>query len=122
MILGEYGSVPGDIREPLADIQTSGKHLLRLINDVLDLAKIEAGRMELGLAQYSPSDIVESVRATGRRPPRHADRLMDGFLRNVWVGDTRRSRVVWQASKRRVSAKRACDNEIKEIPDHGSLP
>ena len=67
MILGEiYGPVPGDMREPLADIQASGKHLLRLINNVLDLAKIEAGRMELALADYSPGDIVESVRATLR--------------------------------------------------------
>ncbi len=67
MILGEvYGEVPADMKEPLEDIQTSGKHLLRLINNVLDLAKIEAGRMELALADYSVQDMVESVRATLR--------------------------------------------------------
>jgi signal transduction histidine kinase len=67
MILGEvYGEVPADMKEPLRDIQTSGKHLLRLINNVLDLAKIEAGRMELALADYSVQDMVESVRATLR--------------------------------------------------------
>jgi len=67
MILGEvYGEVPGDMKEPLEDIQTSGKHLLRLINNVLDLAKIEAGRMELALADYSVQDMVESVRTTLR--------------------------------------------------------
>ena len=65
MILGEvYGPVPADLSEPLQDIQSSGKHLLRLINNVLDLAKIEAGRMELALADYSVQDTVESVRAT----------------------------------------------------------
>ena len=47
-------------------MQTSGKHLLRLINNVLDLAKIEAGRMELALSDYSVHDTVESVRATLR--------------------------------------------------------
>ncbi len=67
MILGEiYGAVPADMKGPLEDIQTSGKHLLRLINNVLDLAKIEAGRMELALADYSVQDTVEGVRATLR--------------------------------------------------------
>jgi signal transduction histidine kinase len=63
MILGEvYGELPPDLRVPLTDIQSSGKHLLRLINNVLDLSKIEAGRMELALADYSVQDTVESVR------------------------------------------------------------
>jgi signal transduction histidine kinase len=47
-------------------MQLSGKHLLRLINNVLDLAKIEAGRMELALADYSVHEVVESVRSTLR--------------------------------------------------------
>jgi signal transduction histidine kinase len=67
MILGGiYGDVPGDMAEPLKDMQTSGKHLLRLINNVLDLAKIEAGRMELALGDYSVQDTVAGVHATLR--------------------------------------------------------
>jgi len=67
MILGQiYGEVSADMKGPLEDIQSSGKHLLRLINNVLDLAKIEAGRMELALADYSILDTAESVRATLR--------------------------------------------------------
>jgi signal transduction histidine kinase len=65
MILDEvYGDIPANLKEPLADVQTNGKHLLRLINDVLDLSKIEAGRMELSLAEYSVQDIVDTVRAS----------------------------------------------------------
>jgi len=65
MILGRvYGEVPAALQEPLADIQSSGRHLLRLINNVLDLSKIEAGRMELTLADYSVQETVESVRAS----------------------------------------------------------
>ena len=67
LIMGEvYGEVPQDMKEPLADIQSSGKHLLGLINNVLDLAKIEAGRMELALADYSVLDTVARVHSTLR--------------------------------------------------------
>jgi signal transduction histidine kinase len=63
MILGDvYGEVPADLKEPLTDVQNSGKHLLRLINNVLDLSKIEAGRMELALGDYSAQDTVASIR------------------------------------------------------------
>jgi signal transduction histidine kinase len=58
---GLYGPLPAEIEEPLADIQTNGRHLLRLINDVLDLSKIEAGRMELAPTDYSPAEVLESV-------------------------------------------------------------
>ena len=61
-----YGEVPESLREPLVDIQTNGRHLLRLINDVLDLSKIEAGRLELGVGEYSVQEIVEVVHASLR--------------------------------------------------------
>ena len=65
---GLYGDVPEDLKEPLADIQTNGRHLLGLINDVLDLAKIEAGRMDLALEEYVVQDVVDSVRVSLRSP------------------------------------------------------
>ena len=61
-----YGEVPPTVREPLVDIQTNGRHLIRLINDVLDLSKIEAGRFELGVDEYSVQEIVDVVRASLR--------------------------------------------------------
>jgi signal transduction histidine kinase len=61
---GIYGDVPPEVKVPLTDIQNSGKHLLRLINNVLDLSKIEAGRMELTLTDYVAEDTVERVRAS----------------------------------------------------------
>ena len=63
---GVYGDVPPEIREPVADINTCGKQLLRLINDVLDLSKIEAGRMELALDAYSVEDVVNTVKTSLR--------------------------------------------------------
>jgi PAS domain S-box-containing protein len=48
-------------REYLTDVLTSGKHLLQLINDVLDLAKIEAGKMELFPEAFSVRQATEEV-------------------------------------------------------------
>ena len=59
-----YGEIPPQLKEPLMDVQANGKHLLNLINDVLDLSKIEAGRMELALAEYSVQDIVDTLKAS----------------------------------------------------------
>jgi signal transduction histidine kinase len=63
---GIYGEVSPEVRSALEEIQSSGTHLLRLINNVLDLAKIEAGRMELALADYSAQETVGRVLSTLR--------------------------------------------------------
>ena len=56
-----YGAVPDTIREVLERVQQSGKHLLGLINAVLDLSKIEARRLTLTLADYSMQEVVSSI-------------------------------------------------------------
>ena len=56
-----YGEPSEKMREVLKRIESNGKHLLGLINDVLDLSKIEAGQLTLALADYSLKDIVHGV-------------------------------------------------------------
>ncbi|MCH8882262.1 MAG: GAF domain-containing sensor histidine kinase [SAR324 cluster bacterium] len=56
-----YGEVPDKVTEVLDRVTVSGNHLLGLINNVLDLAKIEAGQLDLSLADYSMKDVVQNV-------------------------------------------------------------
>ncbi|UVO27510.1 sensor histidine kinase [Bradyrhizobium arachidis] len=58
---GIYGAPPERMRSALERIQRNGRHLLGLINDVLDLSKIEAGQLRLSLADYSVEDLVGGV-------------------------------------------------------------
>jgi signal transduction histidine kinase len=56
-----YGDVPEKIKEILQYVETSGRHLLSLINDILDLSKIEAGQLKLSLNEYFIQEVVHSV-------------------------------------------------------------
>jgi signal transduction histidine kinase len=56
-----YGDIPEKVRESLGRVQQSSKHLLALISAVLDISRIEAGRFELSIAQYSLLSIVNTA-------------------------------------------------------------
>src|SRR5262249_45220535 len=61
---GAYGEPSEKMLGILQRLEANGKHLLGLINDVLDLSKIEAGQLELELSDYSIQDIAQTVRST----------------------------------------------------------
>ncbi|HWD99641.1 MAG TPA: response regulator [Bryobacteraceae bacterium] len=64
MLLEEADEMGGEaLRPDLEKIRIAGKHLLELINSVLDLSKIEAGRMELYLETFPVAALVDDVRA-----------------------------------------------------------
>jgi len=56
-----YGDVPEKIQEILERLEQNGRHLLGLINDVLDLSKIEAGQLILSLNDYSMQEVIQTV-------------------------------------------------------------
>jgi signal transduction histidine kinase len=94
---GISGEINAKQEEYLDDILSSGNHLLALINDVLDLSKVEAGQLELQVAPFSLQDVLERgvsmvrERATkdGVRVTLHANGGLD-----VVTGDERRIRQV----------------------------
>jgi signal transduction histidine kinase len=61
---GAYGEPSEKMRGILTRLEANGRHLLGLINDVLDLSKIEAGQLVLELSDYSIQDIAQTVRST----------------------------------------------------------
>jgi signal transduction histidine kinase len=56
-----YGEVPEKAQAVLKRVESNGRHLLGLINDVLDLSKIEAGQLTLSLTDYSMKDVLYNV-------------------------------------------------------------
>jgi signal transduction histidine kinase len=60
---GFYGPLPEKALDVLTRIRSNGKHLLGLINTVLDIAKIESGQFSLNLAEYALDMVVETVQS-----------------------------------------------------------
>jgi len=71
-----FGELNDKQAEYIRDIHSSGRHLLSLINDILDLSKVEAGRMELQLSEFDATQALEAAMALVReRAARQGIRL-----------------------------------------------
>jgi len=74
-----YGDIPDDLRDAVEEIDTNSDHLLQLINDILDLSKVEAGSMELQLSECVPEACIDIAVAamenqvTGKGLSLHSD-------------------------------------------------
>jgi signal transduction histidine kinase len=90
---GLFGQLTPKQDEYIRDIHASGHHLLSLINDILDLSKVEAGRMELAVARFDlPTTIDNAMAFVRERANRHGIALnvqIDTRL-NSFAGDERR--------------------------------
>jgi signal transduction histidine kinase len=68
-----FGDLNAKQEEYLNDIHASGRHLLSLINDILDLSKVEAGRMELDVSAFGASDALEAALSLVRERAQRQD-------------------------------------------------
>lgn len=89
---GLFGKMEAKQDEYVRDIHTSGQHLLSLINDILDLSKVEAGRMELNPGDFSvPATIDSTLTLVRERASKHEIKLSSEIDDNVdaFCGDER---------------------------------
>ncbi len=110
-----FGELNDKQHEYLHDIHSSGHHLLTLINDILDLRKIEAGRMELDLGSFDVGELLQSAAMLVReRAGRHGVTLALDVAQGVgeWVADERKVKQV---------VINLLSNAVKFTPDGGSV-
>jgi signal transduction histidine kinase len=110
------GKVPvADFPEYLGDILKSSRHLLQLINDVLDLAKVEAGKMEFHPEPVQPSRIVDEVKGILRSLASKKRIVMDVKV-DPSVGE-----VVIDPGKLKQVLYNYVSNAVKFTPDEGRV-
>ncbi len=115
MISGMAGPQSDKQREFCADIRDSGKHLLSLINDILDLSKVEAGRMELDVTRFDvPQALANACALVRGRAEGHAIQLETLIAENVgeFEGDERKFKQI---------VLNLLTNAIKFTPEGGSV-
>jgi signal transduction histidine kinase len=99
----------------LKDIHSSGKHLLTLINDILDLSKVEAGRMELEPSTFDlPSAISNAMTLVRERAHRHGIKLVLGADPNL-------GEIVADERKLKQILVNLLSNAVKFTPDGGRI-
>ncbi|WP_051938350.1 response regulator [Ghiorsea bivora] len=112
---GLGGELQADQKDFVTDIYTSGKHLLSLINDILDLSKIEAGKMELDLEPVHLSEVLQnSVSMIKEKMLEHHLRLDCDFADNL-------SECYLDARKTKQMIYNMLSNAVKFTPDGGRV-
>jgi PAS domain S-box-containing protein len=64
LLEGWSGELTPEQREHIRIVNTSGKHLLSLINDVIDISKIEAGKLEIHVSMFNLKEVIDEVVST----------------------------------------------------------
>jgi signal transduction histidine kinase len=110
-----FGAMNAKQEDYLKDIHESGRHLLSLINDILDLSKIEAGRMELEAAPFHLPSVLEAALALVRERALHHD------IRLALEVAPEMGEIVADERKVKQIVLNLLSNAVKFTPDGGSV-
>ncbi len=95
---GIYGNQSDQAQTALRNIEESGQHLLSLINDILDLSKAEAGKIELDLRSISVTNLVESsirlVRQTAQKKNLRINTNLDSTVEYLEADERRMKQIL----------------------------
>ncbi|HMG78259.1 MAG TPA: GAF domain-containing sensor histidine kinase, partial [Xanthobacteraceae bacterium] len=131
---GLYGDVGEKAQGVLERVQSNGRHLLGLINDVLDLAKIEAGQLVLAIEDYSVADMVATVTAATESLARAKNLKLGSDVASglpTGTGDARRlaqvllnlvGNAIKFTDKGEVSIKASASNDAYNLAVHDTGP
>jgi len=110
-----FGTLNAKQEEYLRDIHSSGQHLLSLINDILDLAKVEAGRMELEVSEFNlPAALQNAMTLVRERAQTHGIALklrVDKKLGDIRADERKVKQIVLNL----------LSNAVKFTPDGGRV-
>jgi signal transduction histidine kinase len=110
-----FGTVNAKQREYISDIHKSGTHLLEIINDVLDLSKIEAGREELKEQDIDIAALIESQMGVV------LPRAEKGGLSLRWTADPALPKIFLDPLKTKQMVLNLVSNAVKFTPPGGSI-
>jgi PAS domain S-box-containing protein len=115
IIGGSVGEITDKQKKFLGNISISGKHLLSLINNVLDLSKIEAEKMELNYEQFSIyyliNEVKQIVSPLADKKGLQIEFSMDGYLENIYADRVRFKQILFNL----------VSNAIKFTPSGGKV-
>lgn len=110
-----FGELNNKQLEFVSHISKSGKHLLTVINDVLDLSKIEAGKMELECENFSVAELIEEVQKS-----LYPLAVRKGIEISI-INDSKESEVFADKLKLKQIMYNLLNNAIKFTPDNGLI-
>ncbi|NOQ33918.1 MAG: response regulator [Methanosarcinales archaeon] len=112
---GVFGPINEKQAKYVNNVLVSGKHLLQLINDILDLSKVEAGKIELVCEDFSVSDAINEVRtltaSIAAKKNLVVDVSVDEGLTTIYADEGKFKQILYNL----------LSNAIKFTPGHGSV-